>query len=237
MSVNERERPDPLVEIAVLAEELCDPREHVEQLWGWTKSRHRKVTGVHKTVQPGLVEQLRAAVHEPAGVLEEEGRRGRSNPSRPPLQLEALARLLDIGLFSNEWMSATRLEHRGGIEANIRALVGAVGGMDRDLQHHLLHDLRRWRGWAAVMSGWALPPYQPHVVCPRSECGQLGMIRIILERKTGLCVACQTVWDDRDGSINVLARHIEAETSKPHTKVPIRSTAQGHGGCAARRVQ
>lgn len=228
------ERKEPIIEIAELAEELCDPRSHTEPVYGWTKQRNKTLIRQHTTTQAGLIQQLRAAVRHPA-VHDEQAVRGRETPSRPPLQLEALARIMDITLLANEWLSTTRTVHRGDVESNIRALVGAAPRLDSDAQHRLLHDLRRWRGWAAVMTGWALPPYQPHVTCPRSECAQLGTLRIILERKTGLCVACQTVWDDRDGSINLLATYIASETAKPHVKVAIRSTVQGHGGWTERR--
>lgn len=231
-----REHRDPLAEIAALAEELCDPRQHTERIFGWTRQRNRKVIRMHTTIQPGLVAQLRDAVHTPAAIdAADQGPRGRSEGSRPPLQLEALARLIDITTGSNEWVHHTRLTHRGHIEPNIRALVGNAPRLDHDQQHNLLTDLRRWRGWAAVMSGWALPPYQPHVPCPNPECGKHGL-RIIAERQTATCSECRHIWDDTDGSIRMLARYIAAENARPRTRVPIRSTATGHGGWTARRI-
>lgn len=231
-----REHKDPLAEIAELAEELCDPRQHTERVYGWTRQRNRKVVRLHTTVQPGLIVQLRDAVHEPATINEDHAPRGRAEPSRPPLQLEALARLMDIALYSNEWVHDARIEHRGGIERNIRALVGAAPRIDRSLQLGLLSDLRRWRGWAAVLSGWALPPLQPHVNCPNPDCAKLGTLRIILERKTATCCECKHIWDDRDGSIQLLARYIAQEQARPRLRVPIGSTVAGHGGWAGRRI-
>lgn len=230
-----RERKDPLVEIADLAEQLCDPRQHTERIWGWTKQRNRKVIKLHTTIQPGLVAQLRDAVHSPAAIGDEQPRHSRTALSRPPLQLEALARLIDITLDTNEWIHALRLPHRGHIEPNIHALVGAAPSLGSDNQHALLHDLRRWRGWAAVMSGWALPPYQPHVPCPNPECGKHGL-RIIVERQTATCSECKHIWDDTDGSIRMLARYIAAENARERAKVPIRSTVSGHGGWAERKI-
>lgn len=234
MTVNQRERKDPLVEIAELAEELCDPRQHIERIYRWTASRNRKFVRQHITIQPGLLEQLGNAI-QAATVADDNGRRT-IPASRPPLLLEALARQIDISVAVNEWMARTVTTNRGTNESNIRALVGTAPRLDSTTQHTLLHDLRRWRSWAAVMSGWALPPYQPHVVCPMPDCGQLGTVRIVLERKTGLCVACGATWDERDGSINLLAAYIEAETSKPHERVPVGSTVLGHGGWSERRT-
>lgn len=232
----DRERKDPLVEIAELAEELCDPRQHTERIYGWTRQRNRKVIKLHKTIQPGLITQLRDAVHTPAGLADDQTQRSRATLSRPPLQLEALARLMDIALLSNEWIHHIRAVNRGPIESNIHALVGAAPGLDRDQQHQLLHDLRRWRGWAAVLSGWALPPFQPMVTCPNPECGKLGTLRIVAERQTATCGECRHIWDDTDGSIRMLARYIAAENSRPRVRVQVRSTAAGHGGWAGRRI-
>lgn len=229
-----REHKDPLVEIADLAEQLCDPRQHTERIWGWTKQRNKKVVRIHTTIQPGLIVQLRDAVHTPTAE-DEQTRHHRATLSRPPLQLEALARLIDIAVTSNEWVHHTRIVNRGGIEPNIRALVGNAPRLDRDLQHDLLSDLRRWRGWAAVMSGWALPPYQPHVPCPNPECGKHGL-RIIAERQTATCSECRHVWDDTDGSIRMLARYIAAENARPRIRVPVGSTSAGHGGWTTRRI-
>lgn len=232
MSVNERERTDPLVEIADLAEELCDRRQHTETVYEWSRSRNRVAKQI-RTVQAGLLEQLHDAIHSDA-TTDEQGRRG-IQASRPPLLLEALARWLDIVTGANEWMSHAREQHRGDVAANIRALVGAAARFDSAERHRLLRDLRRWRTWAAVMSGWAHAPLQPHVACPNPECAAMGSLRVFPERKSGFCVDCRHVWDDRDGSINVLANYIRNETAKPRVKVVISSTAQGNGGWAERK--
>lgn len=234
MSVNEKERKDPLVEIADLAEELTDPRQHTERVYEWSPSRNR-VSKPVVTVQAGLLEQLHEAIRHEA-IADEQARHG-VPASRPPLLLEALARWLDIVTGVNGWMSDAREEHRGSVFGNLRALVGVAARFGSDDRIRLLRDLRRWRTWAAVMSGWANPPLQPHVACPNPECGAIGSLRVIPERKSGLCVECKHTWDDRDGSINVLANYIKNETAKPRVKVPIRSSVQGHGGWAERRAK
>lgn len=224
-----------LAEIAELADELTDSQEHIELIYGWTQNRHRKLLRKHKYTRPGLLQELRDAIHTPTPADTDNTTTLRPIPgSKPPLLLEALARLIDIETSSNRWIWLAGIPNRGRAESNIRALVGAAANMISDQQHELLQDLRRWRAWAAVMSGWALPPYQPRINCPMPDCGQHSTIRIILERKTGLCVACQTIWTEWDGTINLLAAYIKTETDQPHHKIPIRSTVAGHGGWQTR---
>lgn len=233
MTVHTRERKDPLVEIAELAEELCDARQHTERIHEWTKARNRKLTKVYITVQAGLIEQLRDAITAAVAPDDEGGRHG-IPASRPPLLLEALARHIAISTAVNEWIHWLQLENRPTVEANIRALVGAAPTMDNLGRHAILADLRRWRTWAAVMSGWATAPLQPHVACPNPDCATMSSLRVYPDRKAGFCVACQHIWDDRDGTINLLARYIKTETARPHAKIPVGSQTTGHGGWAAR---
>lgn len=219
-----------LTDIADLAEELCDPRQHTEYVYEWDRNRNRKPVPI-RTVQNGLLVQLRAAV-QPGRTGED----ARTVPrSRPPLLLEALDRHIAIATEVNEWLHMLKLENRPSIEQNIRALVGISAQLGHDGQHTLRSNLRAWRTWAAVMSGWELPPFTPFVACPKVSCGAKGRLRIDATRKTGYCAACDTIWDDTDGSIGVLAAYISAETEKPHVKVPIRSGILGHGGWAERR--
>ncbi len=219
-----------LVDIAELAEELCDARPHTEHVYDWDHNRNRKSRPV-VTVQEGLLAQLRKAI-QPS----QTGDEGRSVPrSRPPLLLEALDRHIAITTAVNEWIHDLRLENRTAVEANIRSLVGATSRLDYDGTHALRRDLRHWRTWAAVMSGWELPPFTPFVPCPKLNCGAKGRLRIDPTRKTGFCTNCKTVWDELDGSIGILATYISAETEKPHLRIPIRSGTEGHGGWAERR--
>jgi hypothetical protein len=224
-----------LVDIAALAEELADPRQHTEPLPEWDTSRNRTVRKVYITTVPGLLEQLREAVYP--GNTTQDGNGPRGIPmSRPPLLIEALSRDVQIGLAISGWISNLGLENRFQREANVRALVGAAPHLEHDQLADLRTDLRRWRNWAAVLTGWALPPLTPHVPCPEIDCGTVGALRIILDRRSGYCSACSAVWDDRDSSINVLANYIQAETAKPRKRTRIGSTVNGHGGWAERRT-
>lgn len=224
-----------LIDIAALAEELAEPRKHTEPLPEWDASRNKKVRSVYVTNVPSLLEQLRDAVYP--GNTPSDGNGPRGIPmSKPPLLIEALSRDVQIGLAITGWISNLGLTNRFEREANVRALVGAAPHLEHDQLAELRTDLRRWRNWAAVLTGWALPPLTPHVPCPEVDCATMGSLRIILDRRSGYCSACNAVWDDRDSSINILAAYIQAETAKPRRRTRIGSGAEGHGGWAERRV-
>lgn len=213
--------------IAALAEELADPRRHTEPIYEWTPGRNRKLTRVIATTQPGLIAQLRDAV-QPGST----GDGGRSAPaSRPPLQLEALDRLIAIERAAVGWGRFLRQPARDDLESTIRALVGAAGRADDTQRHALASDMRRWRGWAAVMTGWASPPLTPYVPCP--NCGAIATLRILPERRSGLCSSCDHVWDDSDGSLTALGSWV-IKTGGLAVKVRLHSSTTGHGGWANR---
>lgn len=224
-----------LIDIAELAEELAESRKHTEPLPEWDASRNKKVRSVYVTTVPGLLDQLQQAVYGTHTTKDTEGTRG-IPASKPPLLIEALSRDVQIGLALQSWIANCGLKNRFDRAGNVRLLVGHAPTLDLDIQHQLRRDLRRWRTWAAVLTGWALPPLTPDVQCPEIDCGTRHTLRIILDRRTGYCSACSSVWDDRDGSINVLAAHIAAETAKPRIRSRIGSGAEGHGGWTERRV-
>src|SRR6266545_4340007 len=147
-----------LQDIADVADELTDPHPHLEKIYTTTTSRHRRLTHLHKTTQPGLLTQLRDAVL-PAATQDAPSRRGIPR-SQPPLPLEALSLLVVI-------------------------VVGAAATLDSDTQAALLDELRRWRTWCAVMTGWQSPLYQPHAPCP--HCDQRGTLRVNLARQSAFC--------------------------------------------------
>lgn len=214
--------------IATLAEELADARQHREPVYEWTAARNRKLTRVVVTTQPGLIEQLRDSV-QPAST----GEQRRSVPtSRPPLQLEALDRLIAIERAATGWTRLLQEPPRLYLEATIRALVGAASRADVDLRHALAADMRRWRGWAAVMTGWASPPMSPYVPCP--NCNAISSLRILPERRSALCSKCDHVWDDTDGSLTALGGWIIKQADSPPPRLRLGSAAAGHGGWQSR---
>lgn len=213
------------ITIADLAEELCDPRQHTEPIWGWDKNRHRKKIGEHKVVHPGLLVQLHDAIEPLLGGLDDGGSRGVPR-STPPLQLEALDRYIDIEISALTWVGHLGLTPRATPADNVRALVGApLAGWADDV----LADLRRWRSWAATMTGWQ-SMYTPRAACPVPDCGETGTLRVNLDRPSATCVACRSWWDEQ--TVGILAQHIA--TIAPTERVPIRSGRAGHGGWASR---
>ena len=215
-----------MLTLAEVAEELCDPRQFTEPLWRWSPGRHRVRVGTHIVVLPGLLDQLHEAVQPLLSGLNDSGSRGVPK-STPPLQLDALDRWIDIEIHAGTWMAALGLTVRATPQDNIRGLVGAVRG---EHAQQLLTDLRRWRGWAATMTGWQTL-YTPRADCPVTGCGERGTLRINLDRKTAVCVACRSTWSE--DVIGLLAEHIRQH--EPAERVPVRSGAQGHGGWTTRR--
>jgi len=194
---------DVLQQIGLVAEELCDPRQHTERVEYWDHNRHRKFRA-HTTVQPGLLAQLHASV-EP-GSADREG--GAPHPSsRPPVQTEALSRYASIGIAVTRWCWSLRLEQRDTVESTVRALVGAAGVLDDDTARALLSEMRQWRRWCVVLTGWE-QVYVPRAACP--VCETVGTLRINLTTREAFCTSCAAGWDE--DAIGVLAEHIKTTT-------------------------
>ena len=200
---------DTLADLLAAADELTDPRRHVESITGWV-NRNRKT--IRRTVTlPSLLEQLAAAV-----VPGETHVEGDTTPSgfasRPPARLDAIDRLLAIEASAARWVASMGLVVREDTCGNIRALVGISGTLDSDTLAALITEVTMWRAWAATVTGWSTPPFRPHVPCP--VCDKVGSLRIRLDRKTACCMECGDVWEEADGSIFLLGEHVKAETER-----------------------
>lgn len=230
---------DPLTELADLADELCDPRQHVERVHDRVDRGTRRMRA-HVTTQAGLLAQLAEAAVEGAAAEETSG--GRSVPqSRPPGCWEAIARHTAITLHVAHWCWDLRLEQRATVEANLRALVGAAPRVDSDTVRALVADARRWRHQAAVMTGWASPSFAPQAPCP--QCARPGSIRINLARKSAMCtneardaqgrLLCGAMWDQ--DTIGLLGEYISQQTEPDQNgqRVKVRSGRAGHGAWLA----
>lgn len=216
-----------LTDIADLAEELCDPRQHTEIIWGWSTSRHREKLGEHKTIQPGLLTQLHEAIAPLLAGLDDAGARGVPR-STPPLQIEALDRWLDITVKAATWCHTLGVRPRLTPQDNIRALIGANLG---DHANDLRADLRRWRGWCATITGWETT-FSPDNPCPVEDCNQRGTLRINLARQTAYCTACRSWWDE--DTIQGLAIYLNAGQHHRPTPARVGSSIAGHGGWTGR---
>lgn len=225
-----------LSDIAAYAEELAEPRQHRESRWTWTASRHRKKLPDHVTVQPGLLVQLHEAAHplhdsaHPAAGDSGSTTRPAAS-SAPPVRLEALSALLVITMAVNVWCGTLTVVNRGQVVDNVRGLVGGAARADTPVRRQLAGDMRSWRNWAAVMTGWAEPDYAPYdATCPEPDCRALGTIRIRLAAKTAMCIECMATWSDADGNLAVLAEHITADTARPRPPATrVGSTVAGLG--------
>ena len=199
-----------LTEIADAADALTEPHQHAEPIYDYDTHRNRRMKRAYVTVQPGLLQALTDAVEpatKPDGEVRQAGFR-----SAPPLCVEAVSRLAVIQLAAVRWCWSLKLDLRDTTASNIRALVGAAGNLDSDTQTTLLDELRQWRTWAAVMSGWQSPAYSPKVNCPVDGCGKPNTLRINLTRKTAMCVDCHATWDE--ATIGILADYIRTTTDK-----------------------
>jgi hypothetical protein len=201
---------DPLTLIADLAAELCDGRQHIERIPFWDANRNRKVRE-WRTVQPGLLTQLHRAAVEPVRGQTEPGSRPLPG-SRPPLALEALSTYRVITTATIRWCWSLRLDLRDSVEGNIRSLVGAAATLDPDTALLLLAEMRQWRRWAAVATGWQTPAFAPRAPCP--NCATIGKLRINLSAQAAHCRACQATWAGDDGSLYELAGYIRAVTER-----------------------
>lgn len=190
-----------LNDIADLAEALCDPRQHTEQRHAWDANRHKIALTPHRTVVPGLIQQLRDLA-EP-GVDGEPG--GRGGPESCPANIDAVSLLAAI-TFGSAWR-ATQLgiTVRDSPERNIRGVVGASATIDRDQQHQVRAELRSWASQAEVITGWKTPARELPAPCPR--CGTRGALLARVDPATeAWCTACKARWDEND--IGLLARHV-----------------------------
>jgi hypothetical protein len=203
---------DVLADLLVAADELTDGRQHTERTPYWDDNRNRKFR-THKVTLPGLLAQLYESVYPSAGG---EGGRRPHPGSRPPLALEALSTHTVITIAVVKWCWDLRIDQRDTVESNIRALVAAVTLQDADVQHRLRADLRRWRTWCAVMTGWERVDTYPAVSCP--VCDLRGSLRVNLTTGRGYCtnhdldadgtLVCGSTWTADDGTLMVLGQHI-----------------------------
>ncbi len=195
---------DYAAEIAELADELCDPRQHVEMVpGGWTKSRNKAKPTRHVVVLPGLIQQLYDAALDPAAALMEGA--GGKPKSRPPFAVEIFSTYDDIVKGAMRWVHAVRAEPRDTVQSNIRARVGLVHKLDIDTAEALFLELRTWRRWCATMTGWDRPPFRPRICCP--ECESKGSIWINGDKMLAYCKECQAHWEgDQIGDLAELVR-------------------------------
>lgn len=201
-----------LHQIVDTADVLTEPHLNREPIPYWDASRHRKVRH-HDTVQPGLLAQLYQSVIPASS--SSDGPSASSVPaSRPPLAVEALSLHDEICMAVLAWCTDHGLPTRVSVESNVRALVGVAAELGDEHARLLLADLRRWRGWCNVYLGWDKIILPRGVWCPLPDCGQRNSLRINLTSATAMCRACRATWQRSDGSIDLLAAHIQTDANR-----------------------
>ena len=192
--------------LADLADELCDPHQHVERIPYWDSQRHRK-HHVHTVTLPGLLQQM-ADLMLPSG--DPDASHGVA-ASRPPGNWAALADHTVITLAVAKWCWDLRLDLRDTTEGNVRQLVGASGSIDPDLRDQLTADMRRWHRIASTITGWRTAPAEVRAPCPALADGRecnARTLRVNLAEAEAYCANCGTTWD-RD-TIGLLAETVIA---------------------------
>jgi hypothetical protein len=176
------------------ADELTEPHAHIERIPYWDINRNRKHRE-HRTTQPGLLAQLYEAAVDPVKVAQEGGGRIKQK-SRPPLAIEAFSRYDDICAGALRWVTSIRLASRDTVESNIRALVGVAPRFDLDTLDALYQEMKTWRRWAAVMTGWQTQVFRPRITCP--ICSTRGSIFVNGTEQLAYCGECQSSWEGED---------------------------------------
>jgi hypothetical protein len=203
-------------QIADTADALTEPYLHSEPVTTWDKNRHRK-TRRHTVVLPGLLAQLHQSVI-PASSSGCDAPSGGVPGSRPPLAVEALSRHDEIAMAVLRWCTSLRLDTRVSVESNVRSLVGAAAGLDYDTAAVLLDEMRQWRRWCLVLTGWEQIYCPARVPCPIDGCGMYNTLRINLTNSTALCRACDAYWtsdaEEDAGAIGVLADYIKSRADR-----------------------
>ncbi|MBX7264937.1 hypothetical protein KIF24_01950 [Micromonospora sp. Llam7] len=221
-------------DIRAYAAQLTDCYRAHETLYTKTRGGRTKLVGVHTETHDGLLAQLaEIAVHGVTSSTDNPGARPVPQ-STPPGHWEALGRGAAIAAEAARWCWDLDLPLRDTTQGNIRQLAAAAGELrivDDDQVAALCRAMRLWRAQAQALIGWTSEAYRPRATCPILTCGKADTLRVNLARKSAFCLECLSVWDDVDGSINVLAEHIAAQTeARAVTTERIRSGHSGHGG-------
>lgn len=178
-------------ELVLVQQDLTDSRKIVE-LVGQPLRRH-------EIRVPGLIEQLYMAATDPSLVAEEGGSRMKPK-SKPPLAVEAWSRFQDVDRAVRRWVRSVRITEHSDLSRCIRELVGAAAGQrgylawDEETTEALLLEMRSWRTWAAILTGWESAPWRPYIHCP--VCEGVSTIWVNMTVGSAYCASCKFDWDD-----------------------------------------
>lgn len=199
-----------LQDIADAAEALCDPRQNSEARYEWDANRHKKPIDPHRTIVPGLIQQLRDSA-EP-GVDGEAG--GAGGPESVPVAIDAVSLLAAIsyGTKARAIRWGIDLSQRRTVEDHIRGLVGAAARRPHDDQRVLRSELTSWMWQAEIVTGWRTPPRELLAPCPQCEARGTLLAYASEANPQARCVGCGARWAQEpvrnEGHIGLLAEHV-----------------------------
>lgn len=194
------------------ADALTDSALHRQPIRDWDHNRNPRIR-YHETRQPGLLTQLAHAIHPTNSLTDNPTSAGKPG-SRPPLALEALSTHHEITWHAKLWCTTLGLPVTASVESNIRRLASKAMSFDEPAGRTLLADLRRWRRWCLVMTGWEKVTDLRGVTCPLITCRQPGTLRINLTTASALCRACGSTWSQDDHTLNGLIDYVEKCATK-----------------------
>lgn len=193
---------DTLNEIADAGDALTNPRHHAEPRWEWDANRNRKPLPPHRTIVPGLIQQLRDAI-EPGDTSEGTGG---GTAGLLPGDINAVSLLASIEHGARWRCLAWGVTGRITAEDHIHGLIGAVTKRTSDEALELLAELRSWQRQAEVITGWRTPSRPLNAPCPACDANGSLLARVDAEDPSAVCTACQERWDS--DTIGLLARHV-----------------------------
>lgn len=204
---------DTFTDLAEAAEALTDARSHAEPLYRDDEHGNPRPGKPHKTIVPGLIQQLRDQA-EP-GADGETG--GRGGPESVPVAIDAVSLLaaISFGAARRAGQWGVELGQRRTPEDYIRGLVGVANRRNSDEQFELCRELQSWRRQAEIITGWQNPPKELLAPCP--ACDARGTL-LAQPKDQGLstawCTGCGQWWaedpGEKEGHIGLLARHVIA---------------------------
>ncbi len=219
---------DTLQDIYDAAEALCDGREHSEPRYLEDGHGALKPTKPHKTIVPGLIEQLRQAA-EP-GADGETG--GRGGPESVPVAIDAVSLLASIAFGAAKRVGdarrvGIRVDRRDTPEGDIRALVGVAARLPATRTrvepyrcptcadgiehwapcHHcqpttqgeLAGELTAWQRQAEVITGWRTAAKALLAPCPMCEARGTLLASPDPADLKAWCIGCEHFWCEDPG--------------------------------------
>lgn len=182
-------------EILALADELTEPHVHIERVPIWDRNRNRKFRE-HRSTIPGLLQQLYDAAVDPVGKAGEVVSHAKLQ-SRPPLAVATLSMYFEVCAGVQARVVGLGIDPRPTPESNIRAVVGMVGRLPDEVLTAILTELRTWRRWCAVMTGWqSSTTFRPRVHCP--SCLAWHKVVVSTEKAMAVCSKCTCSWEGSD---------------------------------------